>query len=101
MEDEFSLSDLLEIDFRVYLKSKGKTEANYDFVGVRVEGIFPRNLTDVFSREIPLDAEVVVNYRPIFYEEESSDGKRTIANAYGTALVPKKHTSPMLEGYMR
>jgi hypothetical protein len=68
------LENLLDIDPRLYLESVGRTAADYTFKGVRVsvvgvveQGIGSRGQTHgtprQFLKEVPADAEVVVNYK--------------------------------------
>jgi len=93
MNDEFPLEKILEVSKDDYLESVGKTNKDYDFVGVRVEGALPDNLTKNFQTYggIPSNAEVIVDYKVHFIPADSI--KRPTANAYGTALVPKQKSS--------
>ena len=88
----FPLEKILEVDIDTYFKTRNSVIGAYDLVGVRYEGAPAVGITHSFANlaKIPENAEVVVNYHIMTYIRREGNSTTTLANAYGTALVPKK-----------
>jgi hypothetical protein len=67
-----SLSKILSISFRDYAESQGKSLFCFEPIGVHAE-----NSVKEFAKQVPDNAEVVVDYHLIPYN----------SIAYGTALI--------------
>jgi len=89
--DKFPLEKILEISKEDYLENVGKELRDYELAGVHVAGKVASFITTGFSMEVPLDAEVVVDYHIDYYEPGG-------ANAYGLALIPRKKNNPKKKG---
>lgn len=72
----FDSKKVLPIDDKSYLDHSGKTLLSYDTVGIHGMDF------DRFLEKVPVDAEVVVNYRAV--------GAGQYIYHYGLALVPRK-----------
>ena len=81
-EKDFPLERILTVSARDYMDSKLASLHNYALVGVH------SNSSDVmdFSRKVPKNAEVVVDYR--IFITGTHGTTHTIVS--GTALIPKK-----------
>jgi hypothetical protein len=99
-ENPFPLEKIISVPKNEYLSSVGKTDADYNFVGVSIEGEITSSIKESLSKRgrIPTDAERVVDYQVHFFINQDHNGCRsTSANAYGTALVPKENKPTLSE----
>ena len=91
-DTKYPLEQILEVDIDTYFRTRNSSVGMYTLVGVRYEGAPAVGITHTFANlaKIPENAEVVVNYHIMTYIRRDDNSTTTLANAYGTALIPKK-----------
>jgi len=84
----FPLEKILVMNYKSYLKSVGKSEEDYLFKGVFVDGVSSFEVSTTFSQEVPPNTEIVTDYFDYPYKDNL--GYNCSSNARGLALIPKK-----------
>ena len=89
---KYPLEKILACTPTEYCASVGEQLKNYRLIGVNVVDDRSRNILESFRKEIPPEADVVVNYsQDIMAVSGGLFGMNGISqSARGTAMIPKK-----------